>query len=87
MQSGILIAGVIILLSLFSMRISKRLEIPLLIMFLLIGMLAGSEGIGRIYFDNVLVAQNIGTIALMFIIFTGGLETSKEDVPFIQVEH
>ena len=76
----ILIAGIIILLSLFSIRISKKLEIPLLIMFLLVGMLAGSEGIGRIYFDNALVAQNLGTIALMFIIFSGGLETKKEDV-------
>lgn len=76
----ILIAGIIILLSLFSIRISKKLEIPLLTMFLLVGMLAGSEGIGRIYFDNALVAQNLGTIALMFIIFSGGLETKKEDV-------
>lgn len=76
----ILIAGIIILLSLFSIRISKKLEIPLLIMFLLVGILAGSEGIGRIYFDNALVAQNLGTIALMFIIFSGGLETKKEDV-------
>lgn len=76
----ILIAGIIVLLSLFSIRISKKLEIPLLIMFLLVGMLAGSEGIGRIYFDNALVAQNLGTIALMFIIFSGGLETKKEDV-------
>ncbi|MGL4537730.1 MAG: potassium/proton antiporter, partial [Cetobacterium sp.] len=63
-----------------SIRISKKLEIPLLIMFLLVGMLAGSEGIGRIYFDNALVAQNLGTIALMFIIFSGGLETKKGDV-------
>ena len=76
----ILVAGIIILISLFSIRISKKLEIPLLIMFLLVGMLAGSEGLGKIYFDNALVAQNIGTIALMFIIFSGGLETKKEDV-------
>lgn len=76
----ILGTGIIILISLFSMRISKKLEIPLLIMFLLIGMLAGSEGIGRIYFDNAKVAQNIGSIALMFIIFAGGLETSMDDV-------
>lgn len=67
----ILVTGIIILLSLFSIRISKKLEIPLLIMFLLIGMLAGSEGIGKIYFDNALVAQNLGTVALMFIIFSG----------------
>ena len=76
----ILVVGIIILISLFSIRISKKLEIPLLIMFLLVGMLAGSEGVGGIYFDNALVAQNIGTIALMFIIFSGGLETDKADV-------
>lgn len=76
----ILIAGIILLLSLFSMRISKKFEIPLLIMFLLVGMLAGSEGIGKIYFDNAVITQNLGTIALMFIIFTGGLDTNKEDV-------
>lgn len=80
MEIKILIAGIIILLSLFSMRISKKLEIPLLVMFLLVGMLAGSEGIGGIYFDNAIVTQNLGTIALMFIIFTGGLDTNKEDV-------
>ncbi|MGL5760816.1 MAG: potassium/proton antiporter [Cetobacterium sp.] len=80
MEKFILIFGIILLISLFSIRISKKLEIPLLIMFLLVGMLAGSEGIGRIYFDNALVAQNLGTIALMFIIFSGGLETKKEDV-------
>ncbi|MEG0068711.1 potassium/proton antiporter [Cetobacterium sp.] len=76
----ILIVGIIILVSLFSIRVSKRLEIPLLIMFLLVGMLAGSEGIGRIYFDNAFLAQNIGSLALIFIIFSGGLETRKEDV-------
>ncbi|MBC2851221.1 potassium/proton antiporter [Cetobacterium sp. 8H] len=76
----ILIVGIIILVSLFSIRVSKRLEIPLLIMFLLVGMLAGSEGIGRIYFDNAFLAQNIGSLALIFIIFSGGLETKKEDV-------
>lgn len=76
----ILIVGIIILVSLFSIRVSKRLEIPLLIMFLLVGMLAGSEGVGRIYFDNAFLAQNIGSLALIFIIFSGGLETRKEDV-------
>lgn len=80
MGNIILITGIILLISLFSIRISKRSEIPLLIMFLLVGMLAGSEGIGKIYFDNALIAQNIGSLALMFIIFSGGLESKKEDI-------
>lgn len=80
MGSEILVTGIIGMISLLSIRLSKRLEIPLLIMFLLIGILAGSEGIGGIYFDNATTAQNIGSIALMFIIFAGGLETNKEDI-------
>ena len=52
---------------------------PFLIMFIFIGILAGSEGIGGIYFDNFTVAQNIGNFALLFILFSGALETKKID--------
>ena len=43
-------------------------------------MLAGSEGIGGIYFDDAAITQNIGNFALIFILFSGALETKKEDV-------
>ncbi len=39
-------------------------------------MLAGSDGVVGIYFDNVEMAQNIGTLALIFILFGGGLDTT-----------
>ncbi|WP_426709445.1 potassium/proton antiporter [Cetobacterium sp. SF1] len=80
MNTSLLIVGIIVVFSLLSMRISKRFEIPLLIMFILVGMLAGSEGIGGIYFDDAKITQDIGTVALIFIIFSGGLETKKADV-------
>ncbi len=79
MEREILVIGIIILISLFGIRISKKFKIPILIMFIFIGMIAGSEGIGGIYFDNALTAQNFGTVALMFIIFSGGFETKEQD--------
>src|SRR5690606_11169735 len=53
---------------------------PTLILFIALGMLAGSEGIGGIYFDDARIAQNIGIIALIFILFSGGLDTNWQDV-------
>ena len=52
---------------------------PLLVMFLFVGIAAGSEGIGGIYFDDFVTAQNIGNFALLFILFSGALETKKID--------
>lgn len=49
-------------------------------MFIFIGMLAGSEGIGGIEFEDYNLAQNIGNFALLFILFSGALETNKNDV-------
>lgn len=40
-------------------------------------MLAGEDGIGRIFFDNADAAHAIGTFALILILFDGGLQTSK----------
>ena len=54
--------------SVVSSKISDKFAIPVLLLFLAIGMLAGSEGIGRIYFDNAQLAKSIGVIALIFII-------------------
>lgn len=65
--------------SVVSSKISDRFAIPVLLLFLAIGMLAGSEGIGRIYFDNAQLAKSIGVMALIFIIFHGGFDTNWED--------
>ncbi len=43
-------------------------------------MLAGSEGIGGIYFDNYSLAKTVGDVALMFILFSGGLDTQWQNV-------
>jgi cell volume regulation protein A len=68
-------AAVLLLLSIIASKASGRLGVPALALFLLIGMLAGSDGPGGIYFDNPLVAQSLGVVALVLILFSGGLDT------------
>jgi len=61
--------AVLLILSIFASKASGRLGVPALVLFLALGMLAGSEGIGGIYFDNVHVAERLGVIALAFLLF------------------
>src|SRR5882757_3831930 len=56
-------------------RASVRLGIPLALGFIVIGVLAGSEGIGRIPFENYHLTFQIGVAALVLILFSGGLNT------------
>jgi len=65
----------LILVSIFIARISNNLGVPVLLLFLGIGMLAGSEGAGGIAFDDTGLAQSIGITSLVFILFSGGLST------------
>lgn len=69
-------AAVLLLLSVIASKASAQLGIPSLLLFLFIGMLAGSEGLGGIYFDDAQVAQFVGVVALTFILFAGGLDTN-----------
>jgi cell volume regulation protein A len=72
--------AIILLMSVFASKASEKYGIPALLLFLLVGMLAGSEGPGGIYFDDPPVAQALGVTALAFILFAGGLETSWAEV-------
>lgn len=68
-------SSVLLLLSILLSRVSQRFGIPSLLFFLVLGMLAGSDGPGGIYFDNARLAQGLGVMALAFILFAGGLDT------------
>lgn len=72
----ILVTGVLLLLGIASSKLSNRLGVPVLVLFLILGMLAGSEGIGGIDFEDYRLAHGIGTLALAVILFDGGLSTS-----------
>jgi potassium/hydrogen antiporter len=71
----LLVASLLLLLSILAWKVSSRVGIPALLLFLGIGMLAGSDGPGGIYFDDAQVAQSVGVVALAFILFAAGLET------------
>jgi len=75
----VLIGSILLFVSLLASRTTKY-GVPTLLLFLLVGMLAGSEGIGGIYFDDPKIAKFIGAIALSFILFSGGLETKLADI-------
>lgn len=79
-EQSIFIGSFLLLISILLSKVSSKLGIPSLILFLVLGMLAGSEGIGGIYFDDSTIAQFIGNIALVFIIFSGGLDTKWKEV-------
>lgn len=76
----LLVAGVLMVLGIFSSKFSARLGVPVLVLFLGLGMLAGSEGVGRIPFENYELAHAIGTVALAFILFDGGLRSPLDSL-------
>jgi hypothetical protein len=63
-DSLILGTGVLLLLGIASSKLSNRLGVPVLVLFLVLGMLAGSDGIGGIEFENYRLAHGIGSLAL-----------------------
>jgi potassium/hydrogen antiporter len=71
----ILVGSILLLFGIASSKFSSRLGLPVLVLFLLLGMVAGEEGVGGIAFDNFGAAHVIGTLALAFILFDGGLQT------------
>jgi cell volume regulation protein A len=71
----LLAASSLLLLSILGSRFLGKFGIPSLLLFLAIGMLAGSEGPGGIYFDDPRLAQSLGVVALVLILFAGGLDT------------
>ncbi len=74
-ENILLVGSILLFLSLIAGKTSYRIGVPVLILFISIGMLAGSEGLGGIQFDNPAIAQFIGIVSLNFILFSGGLDT------------
>lgn len=75
----LLIASVILFLSIFAGKAGYRIGLPALLLFLGIGMLFGSDGLG-IQFNDPHIAQFIGMVALSIILFSGGMDTKVTDI-------
>jgi len=79
-ENILLLGSILLFLSIIASKTSFKLGIPTLILFLIVGMLAGSEGPGGVYFDDPKTAQFMGVVALTLILFSGGLETKLESI-------
>lgn len=79
-ENILLIGSILLIVSILAGKTSYRFGVPVLVFFVMIGMLAGSEGPGDIYFNDPRIARFIGFVALNFILFSGGLETRWESI-------
>jgi len=72
----LLVVGAILAASAFAAMFAARTGVPVLVAFLVLGMLLGSDGPGGIGFDDAELAREVGIIGLALILFEGGLQTS-----------
>ncbi|MCB1375709.1 MAG: potassium/proton antiporter [Rhodobacteraceae bacterium] len=74
-NTAILVGASLVLVGIFSSLVATRFGAPLLLVFLIVGMLAGEDGPGGIRFDDYRVTYLVGSVALSVILFDGGLRT------------
>src|ERR1700761_7399872 len=72
---AILLGAVLVMAGILSSLLALRFGAPLLLVFLVIGMLAGDSGPGQLQFDDVRTTYLVGSVALALILFDGGLRT------------
>jgi cell volume regulation protein A len=73
-------AAILLLLCVVASKVTGKMGMPTLVVFLGVGLLAGSEGIGKIHFDDALATQSLGIVALSYILFSGGLDTKWKSI-------
>jgi len=76
----ILLAGALLALGIGAALIADRVRVPGLLLFLGLGMLVGSEGIGGVEFDDAELTRTLGTIGLVLILFEGGLSAGWKEI-------
>jgi potassium/hydrogen antiporter len=77
---AILLGAVLVMAGILSSLLALRFGAPLLLVFLLIGMLAGDSGPGQLRFDDVRSTYLVGSVALALILFDGGLKTRFQSI-------
>ena len=74
-----LIGSILVFTAIVVSKTGSKYGVPSLLIFLLVGMFFGSDGLGLV-FDNYNLAQFLSIVALCVILFTGGLETKYKDI-------
>lgn len=75
----LLVVSILFFVSILADKAGYKFGVPALLLFLGVGMLFGSDGLG-IHFENIQMAQIIGTVALCIILFSGGMDTKVDDI-------
>src|SRR5690606_29812806 len=78
-ELGLLTLSILFFLSILAGKAGYKFGVPALLLFLGVGMLFGSDGLG-IQFESIEIAQTVGTVALCIILFSGGMDTKLEDI-------
>lgn len=76
METSLILCAVVIITCILTNKLTNRIGVPAVLVFMAIGMVFGSEGIFKIPFDNFGIAEKICSTALVFIMFYGGFGTS-----------
>jgi potassium/hydrogen antiporter len=79
-ENILLVGSLLLILSIIASKTAGKAGIPVLLLFLGVGMLAGTDGIGKIAFDDPGAAQFLGILALTYILFSGGLDTKWQTI-------
>lgn len=80
LEQRLIVGALLLVAGVLSSKLSDRLGVPALLFFLAIGMLAGSEGLAWIPFQDARLAQSLGVVALALILFSGGLDTEWQAI-------
>lgn len=84
-EFSLLIAAILLFISIIMGKAGSRFGVPTLLLFLMIGCIAGTDGIGLIDFNNPQLAQYIGIVALNVILFSGGMDTRVGEIKPVAV--
>lgn len=82
----LLIVSILLISAILFNKIGGKLGVPSLILFIFVGILAGSDGIGGIYFEDYHLSQFIGIVAISYILFMGGLSVETEELKPVFIE-
>lgn len=80
MEAFLLVGSLLMFFSIAIGKASSRFGVPVLLFFLLVGFIAGSDGLDIVEFDNPKLAQYVGVLALVIILFSGGMDTRFADI-------
>ncbi len=78
-QNILLVGSILLFISIIASKGAHRFGVPVMLLFLGVGMIFGSDGVG-IQFNSAATAQFVGIIALCFILFSGGMDTKIQDI-------